>query len=375
LGSALSVQSRPSSRFPKAAGLNAKPLNELDATIRQAIRDKVMPGTVVLIARRGTIVKWDTYGHAACYADDRLTPLNAPIAMRKDTLFDLASISKIFTATAAMKLYEQGKFKLDDPVAKYIPEFAQNSKANVTIRQLLTHTSGFRPGLPLYKMGKNREDRLQIIFTAPLDHPPGTAYVYSDLNMITLGALVERLSGKRLDQFVKDEITDPLGMKDTLYNPPASLKERIAATEYQPWTGRRLVWGQVHDEKAYALDGVAGHAGIFSTAHNLAVFAHMFLMKGKYGNQRILKESTVDLMEHNFNTSFPGDDHGLGWELSQGWYMDALSGSHAIGHTGFTGTSLVINRDLGTITILLTNRVHPTRNTVSTNPVSAARYS
>ncbi|MGA8943988.1 MAG: serine hydrolase [Thermoactinomyces sp.] len=355
--------------FPQTAGMVSKPLKHADSYIEKAIQEKVVPGAVLLVAKKGTVVKHQAYGCAARYSDSRFTPLDQPVPMRTHTIFDLASISKIFTAVAAMKLYEQGRFQLDDPVSRYIPEFAENGKQAVTIRQLLTHTSGFRSGIPLYKMGKNREQRLQIALRWPLENPPGTTYTYSDLNMITLGVLVERLSGKRLDQFVRQEITEPLHMHDTFYNPPPSLKHRIAATEYQPWTGRTLVWGEVHDENAAALDGVAGHAGLFSTARDLAVFAHMFLMDGKYGSTRILKKETVRLMEKNYGTPSTGHDHGLGWELNQGWYMDALASPETMGHTGFTGTSLVIHRSHGTITILLTNRVHPTRETVSANPL------
>nr|WP_124728638.1 serine hydrolase domain-containing protein [Staphylospora marina] len=354
---------------PQAAGMHPEPLRSLDESVREAVRANMTPGAVVLIARRGNIVKHEAYGHAVRYADDRFLPHPTPVPMRKDTIFDLASVTKIFTAVAVMQLVEQKKVALEDPVAKHIPEFAQNGKERVTIRQLLTHTSGFRPSLPLDRMGTGREDRLQIVFAAPLDHPPGTTYVYSDLNMIVLGALVERVSGKRLDAWIAEHITKPLGMRDTRFNPPEQWKPRIAATEFQPWTSRDLVWGQVHDEKAWALDGVAGHAGLFSSARDLAVFAHTLLMKGRYGSVRILKEETVELMERNFNSAFPGDDHGLGWELNQGWYMDALSSSGTMGHTGFTGTSLVVSRDLQTIVITLTNRVHPTRNTPSINPV------
>ena len=358
---------RPGS--PESAGMVTQPLNQLDSKVQKAIRQKVTPGAVLLIARKGTIVKHQAYGYAVCYRDNPSTPVPSPIPAQEDTIFDIASISKIFTSVAVMKLYEQGRFKLDDPVAKYIPEFAQNGKQSVTIRQLLTHTSGFRSGIPLYQMGNSREERLQIALSYPLDHPPGTTYTYSDLNMIALGVLVERLSGQRLDQFVQKEITEPLHMHDTYYNPPQKLKHRIAATEYQPWTGRQVVWGTVHDENAAALDGVAGHAGVFSTAYDLAVFAHMILMDGKYGSKRILKKETVRLMENNYNTDFPGDDHGLGWELNQGWYMDALTNPDSMGHTGFTGTSLVVSRGQGTIAILLTNRVHPTRETESINPL------
>ncbi|MGQ7276919.1 serine hydrolase [Brevibacillus thermoruber] len=354
---------------PAAAGMTPAPLGEIDSFIESAIQDGVMPGAVVLIARRGVIVKEQAYGHAARYADDGGTLLDQPVTMRTDTLFDLASISKLFTSTAVMQLHEQGLFQLDDPVARYIPAFAENGKDAVTIRQLLTHTSGFEPFIPLYTMGNSREERLEIVFRHPLVNKPGSAYVYSDLNLITLGALVEKLSGQRLDEYVRDHITKPLRMTDTMYNPPESLKKRTAATEYQPWTNRELVWGQVHDENAWALDGVAGHAGVFSTARDLAVFAQMMLNGGTYGGKRILSKKSVELMTENQIPEFPGDDHGLGWELNQGWYMDALGDSRTMGHTGYTGTSMVVSANNETICIVLTNRVHPTRNTVSTNPV------
>ena len=158
-------------------------------------------------------------------------------------------------------------------------------------------------------------------------------------------------------------------MEDTMYNPPSKLKKRIAATEYQPRLGRGLVWGEVHDENAWSLDGVAGHAGVFSTAKDLAILAHTYLNDGKYGKVRILKKKTIDLIMKNYNTAFPGDDHGLGFELNQGWYMDSLADAFSAGHTGYTGTALVMSPSNQTIAIVLTNRVHPTRNTPSINPV------
>ncbi|MGG3467945.1 serine hydrolase [Neobacillus pocheonensis] len=353
---------------PRGAGMEAAPLEKIDQIMDQAIADKVMPGAVAFVARGGKIVKHSAYGYSAQYVDGKLTEMEHPIPMKEDTIFDLASISKIFTAVSVMKLYEKGLFQLDDPVAKYIPEFAQNGKEHVTIRQLLTHTSGFTAWIPLYTQGKSRADRLQLVFEQPLKNPPGTAYEYSDLNMITLGALVERLSGQREDVFVKENITVPLGMKDTMYNPPSSLKNRIAATEYQSTPNRGLVWGVVHDENAWSLDGVAGHAGVFSTAEDLAKLAHIFLNDGKYGGARILEPATVKLLLENQNEAFPGNDHGLGWELGQSWYMDALSeGTYSFGHTGYTGTSIVVSPNNKTIAILLTNRVHPSRRTVSTN--------
>ncbi|MDN7227247.1 serine hydrolase [Planococcus sp. N064] len=356
----------------KGAGMIQEPLDRFDDAVESALTAKTMPGAVAFVARSGHIVKHDAYGYASLYADDQFTPVDNPIEMKEDTIFDLASISKIFTTTAAMKLYEKGHFKLDDPVALHLPQFAENGKEAVTIRQLMTHTSGFTAWVPLYQQGETRADRIEYALRYPLANQPGTNYTYSDLNLITLGALIEKYSDKRLDQFVKEEITDPIGMKDTMYNPPAALKNRIAATEYQPALGRGMVWGEVHDENAWSLDGVAGHAGVFSTASDLAKFAHMFLNNGKYGGKQILEPETVRLLETNQIPEFPGDDHGLGWELNQGWYMDALADPAAFGHTGYTGTSIVINRKNNTIAILLTNRVHPSRSTISTNGIRRA---
>ena len=349
------------------AGMLSEPLLEIGPYMESAIADGAFPGAVTFVARKGHIVQHEAYGNAYLYDDDQGSLADQPVTMNKDTIFDLASISKIFTSTAAMILYEQGLFELEDPVADYIPEFADNGKENVTIKQLMTHTSGFTPWIPLYTIGDSREDRLQYVYQYPLANTPGSTYTYSDLNMITLGALIERLSGQRLDEFVYENITKPLKMKDTMYNPSESIKHRIAATEYQPGINRGLVWGEVHDESSWSLDGVAGHAGVFSTAEDLGKLAHMFVNDGRYGGKRILQPETVALLVENQIPEFTGNDHGLGWEISQAWYMDGLSGTESIGHTGYTGTSLVVDLENDTIAILLTNRVHPSRDTVSTN--------
>lgn len=353
----------------RSAGMRQQPLDQIDGVVEKAIADRLLPGAVVLIARRGAIVKHETYGNAYMYTDGKFTEVDQPIAMEKDTIFDLASISKVFTSTAVLKLHEEGLLDVNAPVAQYIPEFAANGKAEVTIRQLLTHTSGFVAWIPLYSVGSSREERLQHVFGYRLNNQPGKSYTYSDLNMITLGALVERITGKRLDEYVKETITNPLGMKDTMYNPPAELKSRIAATEHQPAIGRGLVWGEVHDENAWSLDGVAGHAGVFSTARDLAVFSHMMLNEGKYGGTRILKPETVKLLTENQIPEFPQNGHGLGWEVQLGWYMDAMSGPGTYGHTGFTGTSLVVSPHNDTTVVVLTNRVHPSRNMGTINGV------
>ncbi len=353
----------------RMAGMKQSRLDEIDETIAQYIESGLIPGAVTFVARSGHIVQKDAYGYAALYQDDTFTEMDTPIKMKADTIFDIASISKLFTTTAVMMLYEQGNFQLDDPVALHLPEFTVNGKELITIRQLLTHTSGFAAGMPLYMQEGTRESRIKSVLKQGLINEPGTTYLYSDLNMITLGALVEKWSGLRQDEFVKKAITEPLSMKDTMYNPPAELKKRIAATEYQPKIGRGLVWGEVHDENAWSLAGVAGHAGVFSTAKDLGILAHAYLNDGKYGKIRILKKKTIDLIMKNYNIAFPGNDHGLGFELNQGWYMDSLSDTFTAGHTGYTGTALVMSPSNQTVAIVLTNRVHPTRNTPSINPI------
>ncbi|GAA3097010.1 hypothetical protein GCM10017687_04570 [Streptomyces echinatus] len=246
----------------------------------------------------------------------------------RDTVFDLASVSKLFTSVLAVQQIERGTLDLTGTVASYLPEFGRAGKQKVTVRQLLTHTSGFRAWLPLYA-APTREQRLELIWNeAPL-HPPGTAYLYSDLNLITLQLVLEKITGRTLDALLRDEITGPLGLDSTRYNPPASWKPRIAATEdaRRPWSGldRGLVWGEVHDENAYGMGGVAGHAGVFSCAWDLAVLGRALLDGGAYGRARILRPESVDLMFTDFNTAFPGDEHGLGLELYQHWYMGAMA--------------------------------------------------
>jgi len=346
------------------AGLVPQALDDVDGTVSRAIARRVAPGAVVLVARRGVIAKWKAYGYASLYENGDYALAADPRPMQKDEMFDLASVSKLFTAVAIMQLWDEGKFKLDDPVAKYLPQFGVHGKEDVTIRELLTHTSGFRPDppTPLYEIPGSRRDRMDYVLQLPLEHPPGTHYVYSDINFITLGALIEHLSGEREDVFIRKHLTGPLHMTDTMYDPPAKLKPRIAATEYQPWTHRGMLWGSVDDENAWALGGVAGHAGVFGTAHDLAIFGQMMLNGGTYDGVRVLSKRAVDLLLTNWNQKFPDDAIGLGWSIDQPWYQGALAGPHTSGHEGFTGTALTINTRNDIVTIVLTNRVHPNRH-------------
>lgn len=356
------------------AGLNPYYIDRIGPDITKYLAPNPTPeypGAVALAAHDGVVVANKAVGYALKYADDKptLLPESQWIAMTPNTIFDLASMTKLFTSIAAVQLIEQGKIGLDTSVAQYIPAFAANGKSDITIRNLLTHTSGLpadpSPSLCTYA---NNDQRWAAVYAVKPFAPPNTTYLYSDMNMMTLGKVIETVTGKTLDQVVAENITQPLGMSDTMFNPPASLKPRIAAEEYQPWTNRGIVWGTVHDENAYCVGGVSGHAGLFSTTHDLSILAQTLLNGGRYGHVRILDEDSTRLLFTNQNQAFPGDSHGLGFELDQRWYMDALNSPVSAGHTGYTGTDIVLDPLSNSFVILLTNRVHPSRYWASQNP-------
>ncbi|GAA2735606.1 serine hydrolase domain-containing protein [Pedococcus aerophilus] len=356
---------------PASVGLDPAPIATAVSQIRghETAPEGGRPmyaGAVALMGHEGKVVERDASGYALKYADATTElPRDQWVPMRDDTVFDLASVSKLFTSLAVVQLVEEGAVSLEAPVATYLPEFAAGGKEAVTIRQLLTHTSGFTSWLPLWSKYPDKASRIKAVMDQPPTNPPGSTYLYSDLNLITLGVVVEKLRGKPLDQVVAERITGPLGMGDTGYNPTD--RTRTAATEYQTAPARGMVWGEVHDENAWSLGGVAGHAGVFSTADDLAVLSQALLNGGTYRGHRILSKKSVTSLITNFNDDFPGDDHGLGFELNQRWYMDALSGPRAAGHTGYTGTSIVIDFASRSFAILLTNRVHPSRSWGSIN--------
>ncbi len=310
----------------------------------------------------GSAVRYSAYDEKTDTAVE--FPVDQQIAMTEDTVFDLASISKLFTSVLAVQQIERGALELEERVAAYLPEFGGAGKQDMTVRQLLTHTSGFRAWIPLYKE-PTREGKLRLLWNEAPASAPGTKYLYSDLNLVSLHLVLEAITGRTLDALLHDEITAPLGMHRTRFNPPASWKPKIAATEDArlPWSGldRGLVWGEVHDENAYGFGGVAGHAGVFSTAWDLAVLARTLLNGGAYGRARILEPESVELMFTDFNTAFPGDEHGLGFELHQHWYMGAMATPKTAGHTGFTGTSLVLDPSTDSFLVVLGNSVHPAR--------------
>ncbi len=375
-----SIHTRLRPGSPSSVGLDPAPLRELLKQLAAWTKPlpstgyPMYPGAVLLLANNGTVVERTAIGTALKYADVNGTELPAgqQIPMRTDTIFDLASLSKLFTTLIALQLMERGKLDLYAPVAKYVPDFASNGKSKVTIEQLLTHTSGFPPDPTpsLWHGYSTIPARIKSVIESPLVNPPGNTYLYSDLNMLNLQQVVERVTGKALDRLVHDGITRPLGMRDTMYNPPAHLKPRVAPTEFEVGEGsaqRRLVWGQVHDENAWSLGGVAGHAGVFSTADDLSRMGQALLNGGSYGGARVLREQSVNAIFTDYNQRLPGDAHGLGFELDQMWYMGCLASMRTAGHTGFTGTSVVFDAKSRSIAVLLTNRVHPSRTWSSNN--------
>jgi len=283
--------------------------------------------------------------------------------MQLDAIYDLGSITKpLATATSFMILLERGQVLLSDTVSHYLPEYVGGRKDETTLSELLTHTSGLPAWKPLYEICKSRGDFLREICRMDLEYPPGGKVVYSCLGYILLSFILEKVMGEDLSSFARREIFLPLGMKDTLFNPPTELRGRIAATEKCKWRGRMLI-GEVHDENAFGMDGVSGNAGLFSTALDLAIFAQTFLNGGEYGGARILSPSSIKLMIENHTKKFDDEPRGIGWALKskRGSSAGDLLSSSSYGHTGFPGGSLWIDPVNELIVVLLTNRVHPTR--------------
>lgn len=339
--------------------------SQIDDLIQEGIAAGAFPGAVVLIGRGDKVLKHTAYGSAVVYGADGQR-LAEPTPTRVDTIFDLASVSKLFTAVAVMQLVERGAIDLDAPVQRYLLEFTGPNKGKVRVRHLLTHNSGLPSGpagpRPLILNGASRMERLRHALQTPLRGIPGQKVVYSDVNFITLGAIIERVTGQRQDTYVSEQILRPLGMADTSYRPGPELRDRIAATTLVPGAAKFRtgpIHGEVHDDDAWSLDGVAGHAGLFSTAADLARFTEMILDGGTYDGVRLLRAETLAEMARISATSPIGEHRGLGFEIDQPWFMGGLAGPRTVGHAGYTGTSLVINLDKRAFAIVLTNRLHP----------------
>lgn len=336
-----------------AASLCAQPSN-FDQPIEKAIKDGLIPGAVLLVGHDGKVVYRKAYGERA------LLPKREPMTV--DTIFDAASLTKVIATTSCvMKLFEQGKIRLNDPVTKYLPEF-QGGSSDITIRNLMTHFSGLRPDLDLEPPWSGYETGIERALTDKPAGPPGVRFVYSDINFILMGEIVRRLSGETLPEFARETVFEPLGMHETMFLPPAALRPRIAPTELDKATGQPLR-GVVHDDTTRYMGGVAGHAGLFITADDLAKFAQMMLDLGEGNGTRLFAAATIQ----KFTTpQSPADQpilRGLGWDIDSPYSSNRgdLFPIGSYGHTGFTGTSIWIDPTSRTYVILLANSVHPHR--------------
>jgi uncharacterized protein YbbC (DUF1343 family)/CubicO group peptidase (beta-lactamase class C family) len=335
----------------------------IDAALQQAMASGATPSGVVLIRHRGAEILRAAYGHSLAF-ESKTTRAASPIDATADTLYDFASLTKLFTATCVLHLVEQDQVALDEPVARYLPDFKSNGKVAITVRQLLTHTSGLPALIELWKVAPGPEARrTRAIDIKPTD-PPGRVFRYSDVGFMAVGWLVEAVSGLQLEQAVREWITQPLGLTSITFRPPEEQRQQIAATEDQADPPRALIWGEVHDPSAWSLRGVAGHAGLFGTARDLGAFGQSFLSGG------LLTRSTVAEMTTSQVPKLAR--RGLGWELEETFYMGRLASPTTFGHTGFTGTSLVISPEHDLVVVLLTNRVHPSVDGPSINPTRQA---
>lgn len=334
-------------RSPKSVGMSGRRLDAIERVVKRGISAGGYPGAAVIVGRKGSTVLEEGFGTLSW--NDPQEPVDP-----HRTLYDIASLSKVVgTTTAIMILYDEKKIDLDTPVNRYLPTFGGGLKDNVTIRELLTHTSGLPAGRDIYRIAHSPIEARADLLSTPLDYPPGERYVYSDLGADVLGLIVEVVAGETLDSFLHRRVFAPLGMSQTFYNPADSVKYRTAPTAVDPPRGYPIR-GEVHDENAWAMGGVAGHAGLFSTASDLAVFAQMMLNGGEYDGVQIISKPTVDL----FTTRAFGH-RALGWDTADGNFGSGkYLGPDAYGHTGFTGTSIWIDPDRQMFMILLTNRIH-----------------
>lgn len=342
----------PAPNVPPAGRAAFRPdkLAEMDAAVAEAIAAKKLPGGVLWLEHRG-VVYHKAYGQRAVVPQ--------PETMTEDTLFDAASLTKVLAATPAiMLLVERGQVRLEDPVVRYVPEFAANGKESITIRQLLTHTSGLRPDISLKPDWDGPDACLRLCCEEKLQAKPGEKVIYSDTGLILVGEIVRRVSGQPLDEFARREIYEPLRMNDTGFKPASEKIGRIAPTEVEQGVPVR---GVVHDPRARRMGGVAGHAGLFCTAADVARFARMMLGRGQLDGVRIFRRETVELMISVQTPPAVGVRRGLGWDIDSSYSgpRGKLFPIGSYGHTGWTGTSLWIDPFSETFVIFLSNRNHP----------------
>ena len=333
--------------------------DSMRAVLERGLADKAYPGAIAVVGDRHEAIATVAVGHQDWAASPKVDEY---------TIWDLASLTKVIgTTTALMQLWADHRVDLDAPVQRYLPEFVGPHKELVTVRHLLTHSSGLPGWRPLYKEATSPAEALRLLYQTPLDTLPGVRMVYSDLGAMLLGKIVERVSAEPLDVYLRRHVFAPLGMTSTMFKPPKRLLPRIAPTERDPWRGR-LVHGEVHDENAYFLGGVSGHAGLFSDAADLSRFARMYLEGGQLDGARIVTPAAIDTFTRVQDSAL--SNRALGWEVPNGSNSAGHEMSNrAFGHTGFTGTSIWIDPARDLFVILLTNRVDPTRDNPRLGPV------
>lgn len=344
--SALLDESRNYSKLEK------KIFSRVDSLIESAIRDSVFPGCVLLIAKDGKILHHKSFGHLTYDLNSRNVGTN--------TIYDLASLTKVIaTTTATMLLVSRGLLDMDKPVQFYLPEFTGKNKEKILVKNLLLHNSGLPAYKRFYTSCKSEEEVINDILRTELEYEPGSKTIYSDLGMILMGKIIESITHQSLDEFCRKEIFNSLGMINTFFNPPKNLLPRIAPTEIDNYWRMKLIHGEVHDETASLLNGVAGHAGLFSTAKDVSILLQMLLQNGYYQGKQFIDSSVVK----RFTTRFSEySSRAFGWDTkSDQNSAGSLMSENSFGHTGFTGTSCWVDRDRNLVIVLLSNRVHPSR--------------
>lgn len=331
----------------------------LDALMKRGIDEGVFPGGVAMVSQKGEVLYNGVFGHSMVTPEKR--------AMHADSIFDLASLTKVVaTTTAVLQLIEQGRLSLSDRVCEHFKEYTwTDGNSRATVEDLMAHTSGFAAVYPFQKTARDPQDVVRVISTLHSSlqtmYEPGSGEVYSDLDYILLGRIVEKVSGKSLDVYCGENIYRPLGMSDTCFKPDPGMDKRLVATEVYP---DRLCLGTVHDENAYFMGGISGHAGLFSTALDLKTFSDALLNRGVLGGTRILSGPSIAQMVRQRRPDINGT-YGLGWQLNTGRNIGPFGDLFPVGsfgHTGFTGTMIWMDLPTGISSILLTNRVHPSRS-------------
>lgn len=361
---------------PVSEAVRAGNIIELDSLIQQEVDRNHIPGAVMRVQQGDSILHYKAYGFAHKF-NYSMELLDEPEVMTREHIFDLASLTKVFATTyGIMLLVDDDRVELDDPIHKYLPAFNEGEKSKITIRHLLTHSSGLAQWYPLYYKASNKNQRLEVIAGMPLKWPVGESRHYSDLGFMLLGDIIEKVSGKPLDLFLNDELYQPLGLQNTIFNPDTAVFNNIAATSHGNPFERRMVYdqdfgykvdvdpeswdgwreytlkGEVNDGNAwYANKGVAGHAGLFSTADELQVLVNLLLQKGIHEGEQFISESVIDTFLRK-----DGNGNGLGWAMNKETIAARGTPEGTFGHTGFTGTSVVVIPSYHISIILLTNR-------------------